>query len=122
MSYTIIDDVSRRRFTMDCYSLLTPSSYETKAGAKIALTAYKKRLQKRIDDIVVGPRAAYDLLRLKQHKYDLQWVQMCVIIVDTKDYLAKCPNKTIVVNGHEMIISADTPACCDPSTETYKCM
>lgn len=69
-------------------------SYETQAAAKAALTRYRGGRMSLGDD----------------------WE-----VMEYQAYLAQVPTTKVrnLMTGKEIEIAADTPLCCDPSSETY---
>ena len=59
--------------------------------------------------------------RLFRTDWNNQNVPRMIWIMSEKEYEAQVPTKTVknLMTGQEMTMRADTPACCDPSTETY---
>ena len=85
-------------------------SAKTLAGAKVSRNANIKRLQKRIDE------DGFSWLST-----DLDRWQRSDIV--SEEVYNKCLRRTKKVtnlmSGKEIEIDVNTPACCDPSTETY---
>lgn len=87
------------------------ATYKTKRGANQSAVAYIKRLLKRYD-----ARPEDRFLEEARHIHQ-NWT-----VVDLDTYNARFRRTKKVVNmmsGVEVEIDVNTPACCDPSTETY---
>jgi len=71
---------------------------ETEAGAKRSVTALRKRV---LADLGVGVRYQYMSAE--------DWANRTVKMKTVRN----------LISGKELEIAADTPLCCDPSSETY---
>lgn len=100
MSWVIINSKTRCKAT---YYTTGKSVWATEAAAKAAVT---RMIKKDMDQ--------YIKTQGKSGKVDYA-------ILPSKDYAAQVPMKTVtnLMSGKQIEIPADTPMCCDPSTETY---
>lgn len=101
MTYVIVDTVSRCAMNLRPRHSVGETRYKTAAAAKAALTRFNSKVTKAAltndDTVQVGMVMSYD------------------------EYVKQRPMKRVknLMSGKEIEIPADTPACCDPSTETY---
>lgn len=86
---------------------------------------YAKVAQRHADRINASNTAAYKS-KLKGGYAQYATKPEKVIVVSESDYAqmikGKGEWKTAILGGGKVWVAFDTPACCDPSTETYACM
>jgi hypothetical protein len=118
MTYTIRDKTTGRRETLGAHTVLA-RDYDTVKGAKIALSAYVRRLQKKMEQQIASDDY-YDRINSGWSQLELVRIRENVEVVETEVYLRECPTIRVQsLRGPWLTISVDTPACLDPSTETY---
>lgn len=93
MPYCIVDTVTRRKYRR---SFKYAEDYATKGAAKAALTRYTK------DPKVPAFLNPMQIMTLEEYRAQVRMKKV-----------------TNLMSGKEIEIPEDTPACCDPSTETY---
>jgi len=100
MSWVIIDSKTRCKVT---FASTGKSIWNTEAAAKSAVTRMMKK-----------DMARYFKTNGASGKINYE-------ILPAADYAAQVPMKTVtnLMSGKPIEIPADTPLCCDPSSETY---